>query len=60
MPVLKEMPKIDGMRVMSNLIVMVDPFVVVMNKFRFQKIIMLKVVTFDDAGGNELLEVVIN
>jgi hypothetical protein len=60
MPVLKEMSKVDGMRVMSNLIVMVDPFVVVMNKLRFQEIIMLKVVTFDDSGGNELLEVVIN
>lgn len=48
------------MWIVGHLILMIDPFIVVMNELRFQKVIMFMIVTFDNASCDKLLETVID
>jgi hypothetical protein len=52
MPVFEKQPQVDGVRVMGYLIVVINPFVVVMHELRLEKIVVFMIVAFDDTSGN--------
>ena len=60
MSILKEKPEVNSMWIVGHLILMIDPFIVVMNELRFQKVIMFMIVTFDNASCDKLPETVID
>lgn len=58
--IFEEQSKIDGMRVMGNLVMMIDSFIILLDELRFEEIIMLMIMTFQYAASDELLEVIID